>query len=123
MRAATAKPPYERRYWILSLVTRTVIALNFVRFALSFSTRFEGTPEGAGAADRLFGAYIIGVFRADFAWLIFSTAAIFGAVLYFAAKSRNYPTARIDLLLSLAWIVAFIIYIIRSLLTGVLYPG
>lgn len=105
--------------WLL----RAAIALNFVRFALSFVPKFEGTAASAGIADKLFGAYTVGFFRADFAWLIGSTIVIFAATFYFAKDSRNDPHARLDVLLGWTWIVAFVIYILRSILTGVLYPG
>jgi len=107
----------------LRWVFRAALALNFVRFALSFVPKFEGTAARAGIADELFGAYTVGFFRADFAWLIGSTIVLFAATLYFAKDSENDPEARLDVLLGWTWIVAFVIYVIKSIFTGVLYPG
>ena len=107
----------------LRWVFRAAIALNFVRFALSFVPKFEGTAARAGIADKLFGAYTVGFFRADFAWLIGSTIVLFAATFYFAKDSENDPQARLDVLLGWTWIVAFVIYLIKSVFTGVLYSG
>ena len=107
----------------LRWVFRTAIALNLVRFALSFVPKFEGTAKSAGIADKLFGAYTVGTFRADFAWLIGSTMVIFLATFHFAKFSKDDPRARLDVLLGRTWTVAFVIYVIKSIFSGVLYPG
>jgi|SRR5579863_113848 hypothetical protein len=109
---------------MLPWVFRAAIALNFVRFVLSFIPSFEGTAERAGIIDGLLGKYtVFGFFRPDFAWLFGSTMVIFPATFYFANISKNDPRARLDVLLGWAWTVAFVIYVIRSIVTGVLYPG
>jgi hypothetical protein len=97
--------------------------LNFARFALSFVPKFEGTAARAGIADKLFGEYTVGGFRADFAWLFGSTIVLFAATFYFAKNSENDPQSRLDVLLGRTWIVAFVIYVIKSIFTGVLDPG
>lgn len=108
----------------LTWLLRVVIAINFVRFGLSFFPQFEGTAQRVGAIDRLVGGYtVFGFFRPDFAWLVASTAGIFATAVYLAKSSKNSPHRRLDLLLCQAWIAAFAIYVIKSLLTGVLYPG
>jgi len=73
--------------------------------------------------DRFLGSYTVGFLRADFAWLVGSTLVIFPATFYFSNISTNDPRARFDVLLGGAWTVAFVIYVMRSILTGVLYPG
>jgi hypothetical protein len=108
---------------VLTWLLRIAVALNFVRFALSFSPQFEGTAQTAGTIDRLLGPYTVGTFRADFAWLIGSTMIIFPAAFYFARVSEKNPRARLDAVLCLAWTAAFVVYVIKSLLMGVLYPG
>lgn len=108
---------------MLRVMFRAAIALNFVRFAFSFVPKFEGTSEKAGVADKLFGAYTLGTFRSDFAWLIGSTMIVFLATFYFARISKDDPGARLDVLLGRFWTVAFVIYVIKSIFTGVLYPG
>lgn len=106
--------------WVL----RAIIVLNFIRFALSFFPSFEGTAQKAGAIDRLLGSYtVLGFFRPDFAWLIVSTMVIFAASLYLAKISKTDEQARSDVFLCWAWCVAFVVYIVKSILTGLLYPG
>jgi hypothetical protein len=108
---------------MLRWVFRTAIVLNFLRFALSFVPKFEGTAKSAGIADKLFGAYTVGTFRADFAWLIGSTMVIFLATIYFAKFPKDDPRARLDVLFGWMWTIASVIYVIKSILSGVLYPG
>jgi hypothetical protein len=113
-------PVYAISIWVL----RAIIVLNFIRFALSFSPRFEGTAQKEGAIDRLLGSYtVLGFFRPDFAWLIVSTIVIFAASFYFARISKTDEQARSDVLLCRAWCLAFVVYIVKVILTGVLYPG
>ena len=107
----------------LTWMYRAAIALNFVLFAVSFFPGFESTAEREGIADKLFGAYIIGTFRMDFAWLIGSTMLIFPASFYFAKVSESNPRARLDALWGRAWTIAFLIDVFKSIFTGVLYPG
>ena len=108
---------------MLRWVLRATIVLNFVRFALSFVPRFEGTAVNGGIADRLFGAYTVIYFRADFAWLLGSTILILVATFYLARNSKDDPRARFDVVLGWSWVIAFAIYVIKSIFTGVLYPG
>jgi hypothetical protein len=116
---ARGGPVYAISIWVL----RAIIVLNFIRFALSFSPRFEGTAQKEGTIDRLLGSYTVGFFRLDFAWLIVSTMVIFAASFYLARISKTDEQARSDVLLCRAWCLAFVVYIVKSILTGVLYPG
>jgi hypothetical protein len=108
---------------VLTWMLRIAIVLNFVRFALSFIPRFEGTAQRAGIIDRLLGSSTVFFFRADFAWLLGSTMVIFLATLYFVRASKKDSRARLDAVLCQMWIVAFVVYLIKLLLTGVLYLG
>lgn len=120
----TTQPTHRHVYTALTWSLRTAVALNFVRFALSFDPRFEGTAHSAGTIDRLLGSDTwFGFFRPDFAWLIVSTIVIFAASFYFARVSEQYHRARLDVFLCRVWTAAFVIYIIKLLFTGVLYPG
>jgi hypothetical protein len=101
---------------------RSVIAVNFVRFALSFSARFEGTAGSVGVADWLFQMRWAG-FRIDFIWLVISTIVVFYAMFYFLSSRKNNSLAKIDALACLAWVVAFVLDIVRSFLTGVIDFG
>jgi hypothetical protein len=102
---------------------RAVIAINFLRFALSFSPWFEGTAARVGFADRLFGAIRVGNFRIDGVWLVASTCVVFLAMFYFFLESKSDPEARTDAYLCLAWVVAFAIFVARAFLTGVIDFG
>jgi NADH:ubiquinone oxidoreductase subunit H len=108
--------------WGIMLI-RAVIALNFLRFGLSFSPWFEGTVDSVGESDRLFGGYRLGGFRIDFVWLVASTLVIFSATFYFLMVSKRDHRARVDAFLCAGWTVAFVVYIARVLLTGILYFG
>jgi hypothetical protein len=113
----------DRTVDIGSLLLRVVIALNFVRFALSFLPWFEGTENSAGIADQIFNPRHTDGFRSDFLWLFFSTILIFFAMFAFIPKFRRESKARINVFMCLAWLAAYFIYLWRSLVTGVLYFG
>lgn len=101
---------------------RSVIVVNFARFALSFSSRFEGSAGTVGLADRLFQMRWAG-FRIDLIWLVISTILIFLAMFYFFLSWKDDSRAKIDALACLAWVFAFIIFIVRAFLTGVIDFG
>ena len=104
--------------WII----RSIVAVNFVRFLLAFVPSFEGTDKSVGAADTIFAWRMAG-FRADFVWLVVSTILVFLAGVYFIFRIKEDRTAKTDVILCAAWVVAFIIYIARTLFTGVLDFG
>jgi hypothetical protein len=106
-----------------TIVLRAVIALNFVRFTLSFLPWFEGTANSVGFADQLFNPRHANGFRSDFLWLIFSTIAIFFSMISFIPGFRRDAKARTNVYLCVAWIAAFLIYIYRILVTGLLDFG
>jgi hypothetical protein len=102
---------------------RGVVALNFLRFALSFSTWFEGSAEAPGFADRLFNPFHGNGFRWDFVWLIFSSGAIFFALFYFLAQIKRDRGAKLNAALCVVWLAAFFIYVLRILHSGLLDLG
>ena len=104
--------------WII----RSIVAVNFVRFLLAFVPSFEGTEKSVGAADKIF-AWRISGFRADFVWLVITTVLIFIAGIYFLLGIKEDRTAKTDALLCAAWVLAFFIYIARSLFTGMIDFG
>jgi hypothetical protein len=106
-----------------TIVLRTVICLNFVRFALSFLPWFEGTEHRVGFAQQLFNPQHTNGFRSDFLWLFFSTIFIFFAMFAFIPSFKQESKARINVYLCLGWLAAFVIYILKSLFTGMLYFG
>lgn len=101
---------------------RSVIVSNFVLFAFSFSPQFEGSAEKVGMADRIF-TMRWGGYRIDFAWLVISTLVIFLAMFYFFLGWKRSSKMKINAFFCLAWVIAFLIYLARALLTGVLYFG
>lgn len=105
---------------IASWFLRSVIAIDFVRFALSFSSRFEGT-DNVGIADGIFSR--LGGFRVDFLRLVVSTVVIFFALLYFLVIRRKSPEVKIDTIFCAVWLVAFLIYMIRVTAAGLLDFG
>ena len=106
-----------------TIVLRTVIGLNFVRFGLSFLPWFEGTERGPGFADQLFNPRHSNGFRSDFIWLFFSTVFIFFAMFGFIPRFKQESKARINVYLCMLWLAAFLIYLLKSLFTGVLDFG
>jgi hypothetical protein len=112
-----------RCFATLRWALRITIGLNALRFALSFVPQFEGTAHKVGMIDRMLGAYTIFGFRADFAWLIGSTIVIFLAIFYLSKISTRDSQARFDMLLCVGWSVMFLIYVIKSLMSGLLFPG
>lgn len=108
----------EAGVWLI----RCLIAINFVRFALSFSSRFEGDSETSGLADQLFSVRL-GGFRADFIWLGLTTIAIFLATFYFFLSRNMYPHRKLDAFACLAWVAAFSVFVARAFFTGIIDFG
>ena len=113
----------QRKSRTITVILRTVLIVNFLRLALSFSSRFEGSERTVGWIDRALGNSRVGGFRIDFLWLVLSTIAILVATVYFFTNSKAERPVKLDFALSIAWLFAFAIYIMRSLLTGTFYPG
>jgi hypothetical protein len=113
----------KRTIGLGTIVLRAVIMLNFIRFALSFLPWFEGTASAAGFADQLFNPRHTDGLRSDFLWLLFSTIYIFYAMFVFVPDFRKEAKARTNVYLGFAWLVAFLIYIHRGVVTGVLDFG
>jgi hypothetical protein len=105
--------------WLL----RCVIGLNFLLFGLSFSPAFEGDEHTPGAADWIFNPHHTNGFRADFIWLVVTTILIFGALCVSVPRMARSRSARVDVALSALWIVAFIWYVERILMMGLLDFG
>jgi len=107
-------PDEQRAAGLGTIVLRIIIALNFIRFALSFLPWFEGTENSVGFADRFFNPRHSNGFRSDFLWLIFSTIFIFCAMLAFIPSFRREATARTNVYLCMAWLVALLFTSTRS---------
>jgi phosphoglycerol transferase MdoB-like AlkP superfamily enzyme len=105
------------------IVFRCIVAFNLVLIGLSWSRWFEGTPTTVGVVDHLFGAFRLGGWRADVVWLVLSTAMIALAGLMFMFKTKSSRTARIDVLLCAAEVLAFCSFVYRVLTAGVLDFG
>jgi hypothetical protein len=100
-------PDKSRRLGLGSITLRIVIALNFVRFALSFLPWFEGTEHSAGFADRLFNPIHADGFRSDFLWLIVSSVFVIFAMFVYVPEGFREKTARTNVFLGFAWLLAF----------------
>ena len=121
MEVESTQPPAEGNSPI-STVTRAVIAINFARFMLSFSPRFEGTEASPGVADKIFALRLEG-FRIDGVWLVISTGLGFLTMFYFLMDSKENNKAKTDAYLCIAWMVAFVIFVARAFLTGIIDFG
>jgi hypothetical protein len=116
--------PAETSYFRFhALILRIVLSVNVVFFALSFWPRYAGTGNTPGLADEWFGNYRLDGFRADFAWLMLATAAAAVAFFYFLDEWKSDRRARVDVLLCVAWVIAFVVIVWHDLVTGILYFG
>jgi hypothetical protein len=116
-------PTEKRILGIGTIILRAVVFLNFVRFALAFLPWFEGTENSAGFADRFFNPMHTDGFRSDFLWLIFSSLYVFFAMFVYVPEFARERTARTNVILGFAWLLAFLFYVHRALVTGVLDFG
>ena len=119
---STSSSVNSKRDGIARLLLRSLITINFIRFALSFSSRFEGTANRVGMSDTIF-RWQLGGFRADFVWLVLSTMVIILALLYVRGDRRRNHGARLDVFLCAAWLVAFVIYVARMFAAGLVDFG
>jgi hypothetical protein len=114
----------KRRINPRTIILRSVIGLNFLRFLLAFVPGFEeGVGGGPGLADRIFNPFHSNGFRSDFIWLVFSTLGIFVATFVYSSKLKNDKSARLNVILCVAWIATFFIYMSRVLSLGLLDFG
>jgi hypothetical protein len=109
----------ERRNRGPKPVLSIVVGFNLLLIAVSFSGWFGGTERSLGVADRIFGKIRIGGFRADFVWLVTSTVALSVALLIFIVSARKDRAALINAALCLAEVIAFVLYLHHSLISGV----
>ena len=100
-----------------------VVGFNLLLIAVSFTAWFSGTEKSLGFADRVFGTARLGGFRADFAWLLLSSAVLFLGLLFFIAGSRRSRIARVNAMLCLANVLAFVLYLYHALVSGLLDFG
>ena len=106
-----------------SILFRILIGLNFVRFTFSFWSEFEGTAHGAGIADRLFNPFHYSGFRIDFVWLVLSTFVVSLVTVVSLTSIQKERRARVNALLGISWMIAFAVYMVRLLTSGVLDFG
>jgi hypothetical protein len=105
------------------VAVRTILVIDFVLFGLSFWPRFEGSPPRQGFAEQLFGNLTLGGFRCDFVWLVLSTLVVLIAAVFFKVKSRKNSGLENDAYFCIAWVVAFVVYLVKAVVTGELYFG
>ena len=94
--------------WLIGVI----IAVNFILFVLTFIPAFSGIGAGPGLADRLWGDYRFGGWRADIVWVVTSTAGILIlALAYSQSTSAKGAGARKLVLATCAvWLVCFLAY-------------
>lgn len=80
-------------------------------------------PYRVGVVDHVLGWLRSGGFRVDFVWLVFTTAILSGAFLYFAPQSIRNREARIHAAFCLCAVVGFCLFVHWALTTGVLDFG
>jgi hypothetical protein len=90
--------------WIL----RGLVAVDFALFVLTFFPAFSGIGGGPGLADRLFGDYRFGGWRADVVWMCASSVFIFFTGLVWVGKNRS---ARITFVAWCLWIGCFPLFL------------
>jgi hypothetical protein len=71
--------------WIL----RSVLAVNFLLFVLTFIAAFSGIGREPGLADYLWGNYRFDGWRADVAWIFVSSVFIFTTGRSWIRKNRS----------------------------------
>jgi hypothetical protein len=116
--------PEDRKQFrsVLSWLLRGLIAINFVRLSLGWSTSFEGNAHNPGTADRVFTNHG-GGFRSDFQWLILTTLIISIAFFCQLPRLRTSRIARINALFCAVEVIGFVLYVRHALFTGVLAFG
>jgi hypothetical protein len=105
------------------LLIRILATINLLLAGLTWSSWFEGTPDRAGLADRIFGGLTLGGFRIDFAWFVLSSIFLFFAFFYFIVRARRSRAARVNAAFCLAAVLAFCLAVHRILIAGLLYFG
>ena len=100
-----------------------VVGFNLLLITISFSAWFSGTEKSPGFADQIFGKVRISGFRADFAWLLASTAVLFLALIVFIVMTRESHVARVNAALCLAEVFAFGLFLYHALVSGLLDFG
>ncbi len=114
-------PPTNDRFTMIDLLLRIGVTGNLVLISLTWWPRFSGTERQAGLADEFFGQFTIGGFRIDFVWLVASSAAFLFAGFYFFKSNRESRTARINGILCVIGVLAFVVYMLKLLTSGLLY--
>jgi hypothetical protein len=97
---------------ILGWILRGLLAVNFALFVLTFVPAFSGIGPGPGLADRLFGNYRFGGWRADVAWMCASSVFIIAAGLARINENRSAKITRIAWYVWLACIPCYLLYVV-----------
>ena len=98
---------------VLGWVLCSVIGVNFMFFVLTFVPAFSGIGPDPGLADRLWGSYRVGGWRADVVWVFASSAVLFFlAVAYASSRSARRSRAyKLVVTASTVWLGCFVVYI------------
>jgi hypothetical protein len=97
---------------VLGCLLCLVIAINLVLFVLTFIPAFSGFGPQPGLADRLWGDYRFGGWRADVVWVYASSVAVFffGLIYARSGSARQNQEYKFVVLLSAVWLACFVVY-------------
>jgi len=94
--------------WIL----RVFLAVDFALLFLTFIPAFSGLGAAPGLADRLWGKYRLGGWRADIVWVCASSVYVVAVGLPWIKENREAKMTRIVWFLWLACFPIYLIYIV-----------
>jgi|SRR6185437_4114003 len=97
---------------IVGWVLRGLLAVDFALFVLAFIPAFSGIGPEPGIADRLWGNYRFGGWRADVVWMCASSVFIIVAGFPWIRESRSAKITRIAWFLWLACYPIYMFYIV-----------
>jgi len=98
---------------IFGFILRSLLAMDFALFVLTFVPAFSGIGgNDPGLADRLFGNYRFGGWRADIVWMCSSSVFIIAAGLPWIMRNRSAKITRITWFLWLACFPFYLFYIL-----------
>jgi hypothetical protein len=94
--------------WIL----RSLLAVDFSLFILTFIPAFSGIGPEPGLADRLLGNFRFGGWRADVVWICASSVLIIATGLAWIRENRSAKITRIAWFLWLGCFPFYLFYVV-----------
>ena len=97
-----------QRMGLVDWLLRALLVVNFTLFVLTFIPAFSGIGPKSGVADRWWGEYRFGGWRADVVWMLLSSVVIFVGALPWTAEPGARRTTSI---LCRYWLGCFAVYL------------